>query len=188
MYRGLLLSVLALALGLGSLVDGATIVWVSDNKTPANTVPADQAWVDLLTAQGYTVNLDFRAQQGRSLSTAEVDVLNAADLIIISRDINSGDYSSNAAEVTQWNGITTPILVQIAHFAQNNRWKWMNNGSNASAQPKLEAVLPKHPVFTDVSLGANNQIDVLTTNCSFISTGNAGNGTLIAKRADNGQA
>jgi len=188
MYRRVLLSVLVLVLGVGSLVDAATIIWVSDNKTPANNVPADQAWVDLLIAQGYTVNLDFRAQQGRTLSTAEVDVLNAADLIIISRDTNSGDYASNAAEIAQWNAITAPILMQVAHIARNNRWKWVNTATTADVQPVLEAVIPTHRIFAGVSLGANNQVTVLTTNCSFLATNNVGNGTLIARRADNGQA
>ncbi len=187
MYQRWSVLLLVLALGLGSLADGATIVWVSDNKTPAAGVPADQAWVDLLIAQGYDVNLNFRAQQGRSLDAAEVAVLNGADLIIISRDTNSGDYASNAAEITQWNGITTPILMQVGQIAQNSRWKWVNTGSTAIAQPTMEAMIPTHPIFAGVSLGANNQVAVLTTNCTFVATTDVGNGTLIAKRADNSQ-
>jgi hypothetical protein len=187
MYRRAILGVLVLALGISSLANGATIVWVSDNKTPANNVPADQGWVDLLVAQGYTVNLDFRAQQARTLDAAEVDVLNAADLIIISRDTDSGNYASNAAEVTQWNSITTPIMMQVAHIAQNTRWKWVNIASTNNATPTMQAVIPTHPVFKGVSLDANNQVTVLTANSSFVSTTDAGNGTVVAKRADNNQ-
>ena len=186
MYRRVILSVLALVLGVGSLADGATIVWVSDNKTPAAGVPADQAWVDLLIAQGYTVNLDFRAQQARTLDATKVAALNAADLIIVSRDTDSGQYD-DGTEIAQWNGITTPILLQVGQIAQNIRWKWINIGSTAIAQPTMEAVLPTHHIFDGVPLGANNQVAVLTTNCTFVATTDVGNGTLIAKRADNSQ-
>jgi regulation of enolase protein 1 (concanavalin A-like superfamily) len=188
MYNRVLLSAVALVLGLGSLADAATIIWVSDNKTPANNVPADQAWVDLLTAQGYTVNLDFRAQQARTLDATKIATLNAADLIIVSRDTDSGNYASNATEIAQWNGITAPILLQVAHIARNSRWKWLNTTSYADVQPALEAVLLTHPIFAGVPLGANNQVAILTTNCSIISSTDVGNGTLIAKRADNGGA
>ncbi len=187
MRSRLFLSVMVLALGFGSLVDGATIVWVSDNKTPSNGVPADQGWVDLLIAQGYTVDLSFRNKEARTLDATKIAALNAADLIIISRDTNSGDYD-DGTETAQWNAITAPILMQIAHIAQSSRWKWVNIGSTNSAQPTLEAVLPTHPVFNGVSLGASNQVSILTTNCSFVSTVDAGNGRLIARRGDNGQA
>jgi hypothetical protein len=186
MYRRWLLAVTVLALGVGTLADGATIVWVSDNKTPANGVPADQAWVDLLTAQGYTVDLSFRDKQARTLDATKIAALTAADLIIISRDTNSGDYD-DGTEIADWNGITTPILMQVAHIAGNNRWKWIDTGSNASAQPTMAVVLPGHPIFAGVALGANNQVSILTTNCSFLSTTEVGNGTLLAQRADNEQ-
>jgi len=162
------------------------VIWVSDNKTPADGVPADQGWVDLLTAQGYAVDLSFRNQEGRTLDDTKIAALNAADLIIISRDIDSGSYD-DGAEPTQWNSITTPILMQIAHIARNNRWLWLDSGSTNDAQPTLQAVATSHPVFNGVMLDANNQANVLTTNSSFVGTTAVGNGTLIATRADNGQ-
>ena len=127
MSKKLILLVLVLVFCLASSLPAATIIWVSDNKTPTNGVPADQAWVDLLVAQGHTVNLDFRNQEGRSLNAAEIESLNAADLIIISRDTNSGDYA-NGDTPTQWNSIETPIIMQIAHIARNNRWLYWSNG------------------------------------------------------------
>ena len=163
----------------------ATIVWVSDNKTPTDGVPADQLWVDLLEAQGYTVNLDFRNQEGRSLNAAEIETLNAADLIIISRDTNSGDYA-NGDTPTQWNSIETPIIMQVAHIARSNRWLWINTDSyNDSLPPAMEAMDITHPVFNGVNLDNNNQVPVITEASSFPSITDAGNGTLLAKRADN---
>jgi hypothetical protein len=175
-----------LGLCLATIAQAANIIWVSDNKTPTNNVPADQAWVDLLVAQGYTVDLSFRNKEARTLDAAEIDALNAADLIIVSRDTNSGDYASDATEVTQWNGIKTPIILQIAIIAQNNRWRWLDTSSNTGAQPNLEAVVPSHPIFQGVTLTANNQVSMLTSNSSLSNATSAGNGTLIGKRADNG--
>jgi hypothetical protein len=162
------------------------VIWVSDNKTPVDGIPADQGWVDLLSAQGYSVDLSFRNQEGRTLDDTKIAALNAADLIIISRDADSGSYD-DGTEPTQWNSVTTPILMQIAHIARNNRWLWLNSGSTNDAQPTLQAVATSHPVFNGVTLDANNQANILTTNTSFAGTPDVGNGTLIATRADNGQ-
>ena len=188
MCRKLLFLVVAAGFCLISSARAATIVWVSDNKTPAAGVAADQAWVDLLTAQGYTVDLNFRSQQARTLDATKIAALNAADLIIISRDTNSGDYASNATEVTQWNSITAPVLMQVAQIAQKSRWLWLNSSTTNNAQPAtLQAVATSHPIFNGVTLDATNQVSVVTTNVSFVSTTDVGNGTLIASRADNGQ-
>lgn len=183
MYKKLMYVVLTLAFCLFSSVDAATIVWVSDNKTPTDGVPADQDWVDLLEAQGYTVNLDFRNQEGRSLDAAEIETLNAADLIIISRDTNSGDYTGTIAA---WNSIETPIIMQVAHIARSNRWLWINTDAfNDSLPLSMEAVDVGHPVFDGVSLDSNNEVPVINEASSFPSITDAGNGTLLAKRADN---
>lgn len=185
MSKKLVYLVLVLAFCLASPVPAATIIWVSDNKTPTDGVPADQPWVDLLEAQGYTVNLDFRNQEGRSLDAAEIEVLNAADLIIISRDTNSGDYA-NGDTPTQWNSIETPIIMQVAHIARSNRWLWINTDAyNDSLPPAMEAVDISHPVFNGVNLDNSNQVPVITEASSFPSITDAGNGTLLAKRADN---
>ncbi|HUU17476.1 MAG TPA: hypothetical protein VMW72_10025 [Sedimentisphaerales bacterium] len=186
MSKKLVYLVLVLAFCLASSVHAATIVWVSDNKTPTDGVPADQPWLDLLEAQGYTVNLDFRNQEGRSLDAAEIETLNAADLIIISRDTSSGDYANGDAP-TQWNSIETPIIMQVAHIARNNRWLWINTDAyNDSLPPAMEALDISHPVFNGVNLDNNNQVPVITEEASsFPSITDAGNGTLLAKRADN---
>jgi hypothetical protein len=188
MYRKLLFLALVAVFCMISSTHAATIIWVSDNKTPtAAGIPADQAWVDLLTAQGYTVNLSFRNKEARTLDDAKIAALNAADLIIISRDTNSGDYD-DGQEITQWNSITAPILMQIAQIAQSSRWRWINIAATNNAQPAaLQAIATGHPIFNGVTLNASNQVDVITTMVSFVSTADVGNGELIATRADNGQ-
>ena len=86
--------ILVLAFCLASSLQAATIIWVSDNKNPTGGVAADQGWVDLLEANGHTVDLSFRNQEGRALDAAKIAALNAADLIIISRDTSSGDFGA----------------------------------------------------------------------------------------------
>jgi hypothetical protein len=169
-----------------SSAHAATIIWVSDNKTPTGGVPADQGWIDLLEANGHTVDLSFRNAEGRTLDAAKIDALNAADLIIISRDTDSGNYD-DGQEPIQWNSITTPIIMQIGHIARNNRWLWLNTDATNDTTATLEVVESGHPVFSGVSIGANNQLDILTMGSSFANATDAGNGTLIAKRADNDQ-
>jgi len=184
MSKKLFFLVLVLAFCLASSVHAATIIWVSDNKGNDDT---DQGWIDLLEAQGYTVNLDFRNQEGRTLDAAKIDALNAADLIIISRDTDSGNYD-DGDEPTQWNSIETPIILQIAHIYRSSRWLWMDSTSTSSTTDNLLAVLPDHPIFAGVTLDASNQVSVLaaSSNVGDDNVDPTNNYTLIATRSDSG--
>ena len=126
---------------LTSAVQAANIIWVSDDKNGTNA-PADKGFVDLLRAQGY--NVDYQGQGGtgtagyqfwRTLDDTKIATLNASDLIILSRDLNSGDYASNATEVGQWNGIKKPLLMLVAHVARNDRWQWVETTGQGDASP-----------------------------------------------------
>jgi len=62
---GLVYLVLVLAFCLASPVDAADIIWVSDfYDDDGDGVTDDQGWVELLEAQGYTVDytMDCRSQ------------------------------------------------------------------------------------------------------------------------------
>ena len=188
MCKKLVLLVLVLAFCLTSLSDAATIIWVSDNKNPTGGVAADQGWVDLLEANGYTVDLSFRNKEGQTLNAAKIAALNAADLIIVSRDGNSGDYD-DGEEVTQWNAIETPIILTAAHIYRSSRWRWMDSTSTTNVTADLLAVLPDHPVFIGVALDANNQVNIMTSGDINVGDDNvdpANNYTLIATRSDAG--
>ena len=167
-------------------VQAATIIWVSDNKDPQAGVPRDQEWVDLLNSRGYTVDLSFRNAEAQTLDATKIAAFNAADLIIISRDTSSGSYD-DGTEPTDWNGVTTPIIMQVAHIARSNRWLWLNTEETNNSLQNMLVVEPAHPTFKDVTIPPDNQLTVLNEASSFCNITDAGNGTLIASRADNHQ-
>jgi len=182
---------LVLAFCLTSTVQAADIIWVSDKYDDnGDGAPDDEGWVAFLEAQGYTV--DYRAEgtgngYWRTLDDAKIAELEAADLIIISRTSNSGDYA-NAPEPTQWNGITTPLILTTCYISRNSRWIWYNNAtmSEDSGTPTLVATDPHHPIFNGVSLDANNEVDIYdqsvgSATTSLVGVVDNGNGTLVAK-------
>jgi len=193
LFSFVLLSVLFLA----SSAPAFNIIWVSDNKTPSGGIPADQGWVNLLRAQGHTVdytNVTVNTGYWNNIDAdaTKLAALNAADLIIVSRDLNSGSYANNATELTRWNtDIKKPVLCVMAHMARSNgaldRWRWLSNTGQNDATPTLQAVATAHPIFSGVTLNASNQVNILTSNSSISNATSAGNGTLIARRADNSQ-
>ena len=54
MSKKLIYLALVLAFCMASSLQAQTIIWVSDNKNPTDNIAADQGWVDMLEANGYT--------------------------------------------------------------------------------------------------------------------------------------
>jgi hypothetical protein len=166
------------------------IVWVSDNKDPENvdpgtSTPRDQVWTDLLEANGYGVDKSFMNAEARELDATKIAALNSADLVIISRNTNSGDYD-DGDEIAQWNSLDTSVMMLVAHIHRSSRWKWLNTTNTENTTANMKAVLPGHPVFDGVSLDVNNEIAAILSTTSVTNHTEVGNGTLIAERADNG--
>jgi len=107
---------LALIFGFGLSAHAKTIVWISETNANADGTYFDQGWIDLLEGAGYTV--DFRPGDWMTLDDDKIATLEAADLIIGSRNSNSGNYASDATEVTQWNSITTPLIMMTAYWSR----------------------------------------------------------------------
>jgi hypothetical protein len=182
-----------------AVVGAAKIIWISDSHQtlPAATVPDDQGWVDMLRAQSYDVDQKPPISAGvgpwRELDANEVAALEAADLIIVSRDADQAQYATNAAEVAQWNSIKTPLILMQNYIARSSRWRWLSSTSMAARQNYFNAfaVDPNHPVFAGVQLDSNGVINYMDPNAypghvSFINIANAGHGKAIAVRPDNG--
>jgi hypothetical protein len=198
MMKRSVISILALAFCLSSPVGALTIEWINEylDEAPSDgIIPDDKGFIDLLTAQGFTVNVRSSSAEPvywTTLDDTKVSYLNAADLVIVSRCLNSGGYATDATEYARWNGVTKPVLLMTGTLSRNNRWRWMNSSGTvetAGAALMLEAVVPSHPVFTGVAL-TSNQVDILNEtvtipgnngNITLINTTDVGNGTLIAK-------
>ncbi|MCP4610624.1 MAG: LamG domain-containing protein [Planctomycetes bacterium] len=172
--------------------ESPTIIWVSDFfDDNGDGVPDDQSWVDLLEAQGYTV--DYTSNIGASgvslgygywstLDDDKIAALNAADLIIVSRNSNSGDYA-NGDESTQWNSVTTPIILQAMHIVRSNRWQWLDTTTLRNLPGFAADILAAdHSIFDGVVPSAQvlDGTVELTTFPEITGVG-VGNGTLIAK-------
>ena len=183
--------VLVLACFLSSSVHAYTIIWVSDWTTGTGQ-PAqwDKGWADLLIAQVYTVD-NRSGQYWRNLDATKIATLNAADLVIISRDAASGSYDDGTMpdyEPYQWNSVKTPMILLSVYIARSSHWRWLDTTAltGDGGAPICGAVLTSHPVFNGVTL-VSNQVDVLdetvgTGHTSFMNVANAGNGTVIATR------
>ncbi|HOL32232.1 MAG TPA: lamin tail domain-containing protein [Anaerohalosphaeraceae bacterium] len=166
---------------LTGLPQAATIVWVSDDYS-ANF---DQPWINLLTSQGYTVltAADGATTYWRTLDEAKIAVLNAADLVIVSRKTSSGEYASSSTEVAQWNGLTAPVMCMSAYLTRNVRWKWLD-GLQSEADAMMQAAVASDEIFRGVPLDGSNQVDVINSGvASTVITAAAGSGTVLATRA-----
>jgi len=198
--RCLLLSLVSL-LAMASAAQGASIIWVSDNKgfgsVEPNT-PGDQGWVDLLTAQGHNVIYKNQheyvdgQQYWRTLDPNKVAELEAADLIILSRNADSGSYSTAADnEPNQWNAVTTPLISLSAHMSRvGGKWGWLNGtGTTLAKESLLKVVDPNHPVFAGVAIDPNGCVEALSAqwNVDWVKdVTDAGNGKILATRASDG--
>ncbi|MGE4182595.1 MAG: Ig-like domain-containing protein, partial [Limisphaerales bacterium] len=110
----------------------ARIAWVSFH--PADDTPSaaalaagftkapDVAYTDLLTANGHKVTRVVTS------GTPDTALLNAFDLVIISRSVPSGDYQ-DPPETLAWNGITTPTLILGGYILRNSRLGFTTGGT-----------------------------------------------------------
>ena len=163
----------------------AKIYWVTEDLGGGTS---DQGFVDLLTNAGYTLDMSFANQELRVLEPAEMEQLNRADLIIISRDSDSRQYDDGAQEIAAWNRkIARPILNLNAFYMQANRWNWVpaSDTWHYEAGP-MRVLEPNHPVMAGVNI-VDGLVDVVTTQGTFPKGAmDAAGGTLIGVREDNG--
>ena len=166
---------------------GPKVIFVTSIKdNNLDGVQDDISWYDWLTEEGYDV--DFRPGNWIDpLDDAKIAELEAADLIIASRGMATGEYDGD--ETAKWNGLSTPIICTNAWMIRSNRWVWMNStAANKDADsPFLLAIEPTHPIFEGVALDADGLAEILdpavgSGNTSFLNDIlDVGNGTLIAQ-------
>ena len=192
MSKKLVFLCVMLALCLSPAVQAAKIIWVSDGYDErVDGQPDDQAAVDFLASQGYTVDyqrIGLGNGYWRTLDAAKIAALNAADLVICGRSHDSAQYATDATEVGQWNAIKAPLIHMSPYLPRNSRWAWYNNStmSEDGGTPTLVAVDPHHPIFKGIDLNSKLEVDIYDQSVGSGTTGfmavlEQGNGRLLAK-------
>ena len=132
------------------------VIWVSFHA--ADDAPAaaaagvgfteapDKGYTDLLKANGYDVTRYV------STGTPDPSVLNAADLVIISRSAPSGHYQNAAA--TAWNGISASTMILGGYVIRNSRMGYTTGGTmvDTTGDVSLTVNDANHPIFAGIAL------------------------------------
>jgi Concanavalin A-like lectin/glucanases superfamily len=111
------------------------------------TEASDKGYTDLLKANGYNVT--------RYLTTNDPDpnVLNAADLVIISRAVSSSGYQNDGA--TAWNTrITAPMMILGGYVLRSSRMGYTTGSDmvDTTGDIKLTVSDPTNPIFAGIAL------------------------------------
>ncbi|MBP8303469.1 MAG: tandem-95 repeat protein [Phycisphaerae bacterium] len=135
----------------------AKILWVSFHATDANASAGavtagfveapDRAYTDLLSGAGYVV------ERFVTTNTPDVNVLNAAALVIIGRSVSSGNFQNERA--TLWNTqVTVPVINTGGYTLRKNRTGFSTGNTipDIVGDVKLTATMPDHPIFAGISL------------------------------------
>ncbi len=142
----------------------------------------DQAYVTMLTNAGY--NVHAVNQYWANIDSADVVALDTFDLVIITKGTTSGDFGDNPQEIAYWMSVTTPVMIMSDFVARNSRLNLFNtNNVTANGGLKLDAVLPNHPVFSNIALVGDSTNNISTTPLEIVMSTTAGNGTVIATDA-----
>lgn len=145
------LSVLVtLAFLLSASAQAAQIIWVVQEDGPAGI-----EFIEMLETEGHEVEIMVVADEPPS--SEQQDTMNAADLVIVSRKVNSGNGAYNTFV---WNEtITTPLIAHTPYILRTNdteRWQWMDGNGLADSEPSpVEANEPDHKLFEGLDLPDN---------------------------------
>lgn len=150
----------------------ANIGWVTfhANATPGSTNATnilgagadapDKAYTDLLAANGHTVTRVVTTDGSAALATT----LNAFDLVIVGRSVNSAHYEVDA-ETAAWNNLVTKPLINMSGYTlRSNRLGYTTGttipdaggAGNPTGVIRLLASNPAHPIFAGVALDVTN--------------------------------
>src|SRR5687767_11486408 len=143
----------------------ANIVWVSfhaADETPATSAAAagftnapDVGYTRLLRSAGHNVTRVVTMANG----VMDTNLLNSADLVIISRSVPS-DHYQDAPERAFWSGtVTAPVMILGGYINRLNRLGFMTGNDIPDANSnsvRLTITNPSHPIFAGVSLDSSN--------------------------------
>ena len=177
-----LFSALVVLAGLLCHTHAAQIIWIVQEDGPAGV-----EFVEMLRTEGHDVEIMVVADEpptGDQQAT-----MNAADLVVVSRKVNSGNGAYNTFV---WNDtITTPLISHSPYILRTNdteRWQWMEGTGLADATPSpVEANQPDHKIFEGLTLTDGISSDwhfAIDRNTSVSTDAVAKGGKAIATKTD----
>lgn len=157
-----------------------SIVFITDDSL-------DDPQIEWLREKGFNVSTYYNG----SLSSApqeDIDMLNAADLIIIGRSGGSADFDAPDKQV--WNALTPPLILNSQWMARNNRLNWFdNNGNPAAFNPTggdvVTAQIPnaEDEAFDEVTLEEGNLLSWINPPANLLYINTETNGDIMAMTA-----
>ena len=164
MKRSMVVAMAFLCLASSSVIHAADIIWVHQGRGGGETLSwEDDLWRALIENQGHTIvshagydDLETLSQEDADARVAE---FNAADLVIVSRDSNSGDYNDPSEHIFYTDGFETPMIVMTPYLLRSSRWDMVNNTSIVDAMNPMVPADAGHPLFEGVELNADGQLD-----------------------------
>jgi len=148
---------------------------------------------DAKSERGYTeflqeiyrgnVEVDIDADRyDENLSDKKRLVLEAADLVIVSRDLSSKDYNADAEF---WSGLSVPILNHNIKFARSDDhkyWDWLAGSDiSTSAFTHLAVAYADDEIFAGVDT-TSGSVEIFTSGkeIDYSNQASAGSGTVVA--------
>ncbi|MDN3669513.1 PKD domain-containing protein [Echinicola jeungdonensis] len=157
-----------------------SIVFITDDSNDDEQI----AW---LQEKGFNVTIYYNS----TLSTApqeDIDMLNAADLIVIGRSGSSSHFDGD--DKTAWNALTAPIILNSQWAARNNRLNWFdNNGNPVRYNPgggeliNAQIQQPDDEAFEEVAIGEENLLPWINTPVNLLYVNTTPNGEVLAESA-----
>ena len=173
MCRNVCFSMIVWALCCMSVANAANIIWVDEGAAGSF-----ESWQAVLEGGGHTVT---QMTGMNNLDQGKIDAMNGADLVIVSRDTNSGGYD-DGDEPSQWNGLTVPLIQTSAYLIRGNRWLWINNNSTPGVTDDM-LIVEDHPIFRGVG-GAGDEITIADSEIDISGGTDGGNGQVLATHPD----
>lgn len=158
-----------------------TIAFASDDIEGS-----DAGYITLLQDAGYTVvgaNGEFN-----NLDASGVSALNGYDLVIISRNTNSGNFGSDEAVRANWMQVSTPVINTSAFITRNTRLQQVNSGEFVEGVNSTYAVdQTSHPIFTGIDISSGQTGNITDSGSADITaTADVGTGIKIASDVNSG--
>jgi hypothetical protein len=192
MHRHLVPLLLALCVCVGAPARAVNIVWVSfsaGDNTPSSgaagtgfTFAPDKAYTDLLKAEGFTV------QRIVGSTTPDLNVVNAADLVVVSRHNASTSFQDAAA--TTWNRVTAPMMILNGYAIRASRMGYATGDTipDITGNITLTVTNPAHPIFAGIALSGGTMVNPYAGVVNHPTSGALMRGLSIVSDAPNANA